>query len=70
MAFKVEDGSFRPRSAIAVEVLRQAGLLPPEAIDAFAARQLQQLTNVRGQAIGEVVAEFTLEPLHTGEGQR
>jgi L-asparaginase II len=59
-AFKVEDGSFRPKSVIAVDMLRQAGLLPPDAIDRFAAKHLEPIFDARGNAVGEMRPAFTL----------
>jgi L-asparaginase II len=61
MAFKVEDGSFRPKSAIAVEALRQTGLLPAAAIDAYARNHVGPDRNVRGDAIGELRTVFQME---------
>ena len=59
-AQKVEDGSFRPSSVIAVEMLRQAGLLPGEAIDQYAAKHLGPILNVRDEPVGEMLPIFKL----------
>jgi L-asparaginase II len=61
LAFKVEDGSFRPKAAIVVEALRQTGLLTAAEIDAYAAKQFEPIYNVRGETVGEILPVFTLQ---------
>lgn len=59
-AFKVEDGSFRPKSVVAVEMFRQAELLPPEAIERYAAKYLAPILDARDQPVGEMRPIFEL----------
>ncbi|MFN2464172.1 MAG: asparaginase, partial [Candidatus Dormibacteria bacterium] len=59
-AIKVEDGAARPRSVIAVEMLRQAELLPAPAVDAYAARHVTPTVDARGQVTGQMRPAFRL----------
>ena len=60
IAFKIEDGSSRPRDAVALEILRGLGLLP-----AFARRRLAPhlspvIRNARGDDVGRIEAAVLL----------
>jgi L-asparaginase II len=61
LAFKVEDGSFRPKAAVVVEALRQTGLLSAGEINAYAAHHMEPIYNVRGESVGEILPAFTLQ---------
>jgi L-asparaginase II len=62
IAFKIEDGDKgdRARSPVAVEILRQLGVLPADAkgIESFAHHIVR---NHRGDEVGEVVTAFELQ---------
>jgi L-asparaginase II len=62
LAFKIEDGEdHRARPVVAVEALRQLGVLEGEALSAAAPYASFVVNNRRGEAVGEVRASFALE---------
>ena len=63
LAFKIEDGDKkdRARSPVAVEALRQLGVLGDADVSALARFARSSVTNHRGETVGEVRAAFELE---------
>jgi L-asparaginase II len=60
LAFKVEDGSARAIEPVVVEVLRQAGALPPEAVEDLRRFHRPAVRNHRKEVVGELVAVLDL----------
>jgi len=60
IAFKTDDGGARARNAIAIDLLRKIGALddPPESLRGFVRPTVR---NVRGTAVGDIVADVPLE---------
>lgn len=62
LAFKIEDGEDRrARSTIAIEALRQLGVLDEDAYEALAPYASFPVQNHRGEKVGQIRASFTLE---------
>ena len=61
LAMKIEDGANRAEPAILSRILRRTGLLNEAEIDAYEARQLVPLKNVRGIVVGDYQAVFELK---------
>ena len=62
LAFKIDDGEDRrARPTVAVEILRQLGVLGGESLEAAAPYASFPVRNHRGEAVGIVRAVFTLE---------
>lgn len=61
IAFKTDDGGARARNAIAIDLLGKTGTLTevPETLREFARPTVR---NVRGTAVGEIVADVPLQP--------
>lgn len=60
IAFKIEDGSARPRDAVALEVLRDLGRFPPSAQRRLAPYVSPVIRNARGAVVGRVEAAVRL----------
>lgn len=61
LAFKIEDGEDRrARPTVAIESLRQLGLLDPEGLETLAPYASFAISNHRGERVGEVRAAFEL----------
>ncbi len=61
LAFKVEDGEDRrARPTVAIESLRQLGVLDAEALQALAPYAKFPVRNHRGDTVGEICPSFTL----------
>ncbi|HEV2912713.1 MAG TPA: asparaginase [Pyrinomonadaceae bacterium] len=62
LAFKIEDGEDRrARPTVVIEALRQLGVLEGAALDELAPYESFTIRNHRGDAVGEVRANFELE---------
>lgn len=62
LAFKIEDGEDRrARSTIAIEALRQLGVLDKDAYEALAPYASFPVQNHRGEKVGQILASFTLK---------
>jgi len=57
VAFKIEDGSARPRDAVTLEVLSRLGRLPEAARRTLAAYAEPVIHNARGANVGRIEAE-------------
>jgi L-asparaginase II len=64
LALKIEDGDkgSRARRPAVVETLHQLGVLADTAVSALASFSKPMITNHRGEAVGEAVANFKLRP--------
>jgi len=60
IAFKIEDGSARPRDAVTLDILSRLGRLPQETRRAFAAYAEPRVTNARGLEVGRIEAEVPI----------
>jgi L-asparaginase II len=61
LALKIEDGDdHRARPTVVIESLRQLGILVDESLEAVARYAFFPLRNRRGDVVGEVSAEFSL----------
>jgi L-asparaginase II len=63
IAIKVADGNIRALGPIAIEVLKQLALLTNEEIDSLKEIHEPQLKNMKGEVIGGLKANFTLQRL-------
>ncbi len=64
IAFKIEDGEDkRARPVVAVEVLRQLGILDEKSLERLKKVSRPEIFNRRGDVVGEVVAKFKLNLL-------
>ena len=62
VAFKIEDGDDkRARPPVAIESLRQLGVLRDESLEAIAKYSFFPVRNRRGDVVGEIVASFELK---------
>jgi len=62
LAFKIEDGDDkRARPPVAIESLRQLGVLRDESLEAVARYAFFPIHNRRGDLVGEIVAAFELK---------
>jgi|SRR5689334_3153000 len=61
LAFKIEDGSARPRDAVALALLSRMGELPDDVRRALAAYAEPTVFNARGRAIGRIEADAPLK---------
>ena len=62
LAFKIEDGDDkRARPPVAIESLRQLGVLRDESLEAVAKYSFFPIRNRRGDLVGEVTASFALK---------
>jgi len=68
IAFKIEDGASRARSAIAVDLLTRLGVWV-KVPDGLSRDVRPLLTNARGTAVGEIVADVALETRRAGAGR-
>jgi len=57
VAFKIEDGSARPRDAVTLEVLARLGRLPEAARRTLAAYAEPVVHNARGANVGRIEAD-------------
>ncbi|HEX8143414.1 MAG TPA: asparaginase [Pyrinomonadaceae bacterium] len=63
LALKIEDGEDRrARPTVVIEALRQLGVLEGAALDALAPYASFAIRNHRGETVGEVRANFKLQP--------
>lgn len=62
IAIKIEDGNSRAVFPAAVEALKQLNLLTAEQIEELAGYYRPKLRNARNEVIGELVADFKLQP--------
>ena len=69
IAFKIEDGSTRPRDAVTLEILSRLGRLPQETRRALDAYAEPRVLNARGLDVGRVEAEVPLAAARP-EGRR
>jgi L-asparaginase II len=60
IAFKIEDGSARPRDAVTLSVLERLGLLPLEDRRALAAYAEPVVVNARGAEVGRIEADVPM----------
>jgi L-asparaginase II len=60
LAFKLEDGSARPRDAVTLALLEKMGELPDDARRTLAAYSEPTVWNARGRAVGRIEAEAPL----------
>ncbi|MGE5414987.1 MAG: asparaginase [Syntrophomonadaceae bacterium] len=60
LAFKVEDGSARPRDAVTLSALDRLGLLPVEVRRALASYAEPVLVNARGAEVGRIEADVPI----------
>jgi L-asparaginase II len=60
LAFKIEDGSARPRDAVTLALLAGMGELPEDARRALAAYAEPAVLNARGRTVGRIEAEAPL----------
>lgn len=65
-AFKIEDGSARPRDAVTLAVLDRLGLLPLEDRRALATYAEPVVVNARGAEVGRIEADVPLAPRRGG----
>jgi L-asparaginase II len=66
IAFKIEDGSARPRDAVTLSVLDRLGLLPLEDRRALAAYAEPVVVNARGAEVGRIEADVPLTASRRG----
>ena len=72
IAFKIEDGSARPRDAVTLDVLERLGRLPREVRRELAAYAEPKLHNARGFQVGRIEADASLtavRPERSGRGR-
>jgi len=67
LAFKIEDGSARPRDAVTLAILDRLGLLPLEDRRALAAYAEPVVVNARGAEVGRIEADVPLVPSRRGQ---
>ncbi len=60
IAFKIEDGSARPRDAVTLDVLTRLGRLPQETRRGLAAYAEPRVQNARGLEVGRIEAEVPI----------
>jgi L-asparaginase II len=71
VAFKIEDGSARPRDAVTLDVLARLGRLPLEARRALATYAEPRVYNARGLEVGRIEAETPIGGArHAAAGRR
>lgn len=61
LAFKIEDGSARPRDAVTLSALDRLGLLPLADRRALASYAEPALVNVRGAEVGRIEADVSIQ---------
>ncbi len=69
IAFKIEDGSTRPRDAVTLDLLSRLGRLPPEARRALDAYAEPRVLNARGLDVGRIEADVPLTGIRS-KGRR
>jgi L-asparaginase II len=62
IAFKIEDGSARPRDAVTLQILDRLGELPAEVRRALAAYAEPVVRNAAGVEVGRIEAEAPIAP--------
>ena len=60
IAFKIEDGSARPRDAVTLDILSRLGRLPQETRRSLDAYAEPRVVNARGLDVGRVEADVPL----------
>jgi L-asparaginase II len=66
IAFKIEDGSARPRDAVTLDLLARLHRLPEETRRALAAYAEPRVHNARGLEVGRIEAEVPVAALRKG----
>ncbi len=70
IAFKIEDGSARPRDAVTLDILSRLGRLPLEARRALDAYAQPRVLNARGLEVGRIEAETPISAGPPRKGRR
>jgi L-asparaginase II len=69
IAFKIEDGSARPRDAVTLDILSRLGRLPEPIRRTLAAAAEPRVHNARGLDVGRIEAEVPIEGVRVRKGK-